>query len=442
MEAVEISESEFHCHRHTATFKIQYRLCPSECERQSHVLRPAGVGISPTFSQLLGCGWRFGFSKVPGKPLNLSVLFDASGAFSPDSGLCTVDVEVSGHDGRLLVKDKGIDVQSLESPVQVCTYEPEGFFGITLSGSVTVSFKCTVRYRKRPRKHSNLGTILDTLATSIPSGTAFADIRIFAYSQRGSEGGACKPLPLFANSTILKATSSYLKTLLSTNDFAESPLTRLSDDFLSSEDDADYDYSSDSDLSESPDLADFAGTDDSDCQPAGLGDRGSGMSDVEEVTRALQTCAHLGRTIVMKDVAYRTLKALIMYLYTGDIVFSPLKSSKRGGTSGSSAISCSPKSMYRLADKLGLDDLKALAFGAIKTGLSEENIMEEVFSKFTSLYSQVEELETEFLHGNCRSPAVIAGVDGIVTKMVEEDGPKLDYSKRVLTAFIKQLAQK
>ncbi|KZT21113.1 hypothetical protein NEOLEDRAFT_1244832 [Neolentinus lepideus HHB14362 ss-1] len=234
---------------------------------------------------------------------------------------------------------------------------------------------------------------------------SFVDTRFFAYSRHGLHGGACKPLPLFANSKILKERSSYFETLLSTTS-----------GFSESLQDALIDYS---DLSESPDSADFE------------------KLEVPQ-TKDLQA-APLGRTVVVKDVAYKTLKALVMYLYTGKITFAPLRSSQTSASNVQCEIQCSPKSMYRLADKLGIDEIKALALEAIRASISEDNILEESFSKFTSTYSEVQKMEVEILKRKCRTPLVIAGMDELIRGAVKEG--ELPHSDGVFTELFKYLAE-
>lgn len=109
---------------------------------------------------------------------------------------------------------------------------------------------------------------------------------------------------------------------------------------------------------------------------------------------------------------------MIFYLSTGHISFAPLTRSCESKLSRS--VAClptqqesrsglptkpSPKSMYRLADKvsghrvrlavmltqfhqqLGLDDLAQLSLKNIKSQLTTDVIVHELFSKFTSRYS-------------------------------------------------------
>jgi hypothetical protein len=108
-------------------------------------------------------------------------------------------------------------------------------------------------------------------------------------------------------------------------------------------------------------------------------------------------------------------QAYIFYLYTGDITFAPLASELSGRTRDVAAdyhtkyphkpSPCSPKSTYRLAEKvrpvinlaaiehlsltsltckLGDKSLQDRALEAIGHRLSEYNIVDELFSKFTS----------------------------------------------------------
>jgi len=58
---------------------------------------------------------------------------------------------------------------------------------------------------------------------------------------------------------------------------------------------------------------------------------------------------------------------------------------------------CSPKSMYRLADKLAMEDLKKRAFDAVKAGLSTVNIVNEALSYFTSRHPDVQKMELDIL---------------------------------------------
>ncbi|PBK87720.1 hypothetical protein ARMGADRAFT_1065939 [Armillaria gallica] len=98
----------------------------------------------------------------------------------------------------------------------------------------------------------------------------------------------------------------------------------------------------------------------------------------------------LGSVKPIKDVAYTTFKSLIGWIYTGKIAFKPLKSLRSLRRDPSA---CSPKSMYRLATRAGLDELRKLAFDNLRSQLTEENIIRELFSTFSRDNPEVLEME-------------------------------------------------
>ncbi|KAH7902910.1 hypothetical protein BJ138DRAFT_1168737 [Hygrophoropsis aurantiaca] len=128
------------------------------------------------------------------------------------------------------------------------------------------------------------------------------------------------------------------------------------------------------------------------------------------------------RTIQINGVALNTLKALIYHCYTSEISFRPLKSSSVDIAKDQpllpSRIYCSPKSMYRLADKIGAEELKKLSLESIRAGLSKHNILDEVFSHFTSRYPEVLNMELDLLLENVREPEVVQALRGKMKALV------------------------
>ncbi|KAF8272793.1 hypothetical protein EI94DRAFT_1677513 [Lactarius quietus] len=161
--------------------------------------------------------------------------------------------------------------------------------------------------------------------------------------------------------------------------------------------------------------------------------------------------------VVVKDVAYATYRAVLYYLYTDRIRFAPLSSSFLSSSSpgatceqnlnesqaslgpvtrtGSAEVNagassrrewiqewargnpghpvpCSAKAVYRLADKLGLAELKSRAFEAgvfvllgvyllthaqhITKSLTVENVPYEVFSTFSATFEVVRKVEVKY----------------------------------------------
>ncbi|KAI0252186.1 hypothetical protein BJV78DRAFT_1125024 [Lactifluus subvellereus] len=147
--------------------------------------------------------------------------------------------------------------------------------------------------------------------------------------------------------------------------------------------------------------------------------------------------------VVVKDVAYVTYRAVLYYLYTDRIRFAPLSScflsshspgnscmqtpndsqaslgsatraapaELHGGASSrrewiqewirgnpGHPSPCSAKAVYRLADKLGLTELKTRAFeaGHITKSLTVENVPYEVFSTFSATFEVVRKVEVKY----------------------------------------------
>jgi hypothetical protein len=78
-----------------------------------------------------------------------------------------------------------------------------------------------------------------------------------------------------------------------------------------------------------------------------------------------------------------------------------------------------------------LDDLKALAFSAIRSRISEANIIDEVFSKFTSVYPDIEKMEVAFLCNHFYSAGVKQDFQKAMDNVVRGELP---HSARVLVA--------
>ncbi|KIJ59612.1 hypothetical protein HYDPIDRAFT_33052 [Hydnomerulius pinastri MD-312] len=104
------------------------------------------------------------------------------------------------------------------------------------------------------------------------------------------------------------------------------------------------------------------------------------------------------RHVFVNDTASQTWYTLLSYLYTGKITLLPMMSSgtrpKESSTSPSEEPKCSAKSMYRLACKVGLGDLRNEALTWIRGGLTEHNILRELSCRLLSRF------------GNCFVPSV------------------------------------
>ncbi|KAF9646320.1 hypothetical protein BDM02DRAFT_253709 [Thelephora ganbajun] len=115
----------------------------------------------------------------------------------------------------------------------------------------------------------------------------------------------------------------------------------------------------------------------------------------------------MGKVIKIQDVAFITFQAFLLYLYTNSIQFASF-GSKENRKSRSPEIAWtpegeipkpSPKSIYRLADKYDVPGLKKAAFKSISSGLQKCDIVQEVFSVFTSRYNEIRTMEVNHLLG-------------------------------------------
>ncbi|KAI0689655.1 hypothetical protein C8T65DRAFT_672775 [Cerioporus squamosus] len=265
------------------------------------------------------------------------------------------------------------------------------------------------------------------LSASIDEGT-FEDVKFFAFSSRTSKGGgACAPRSLYGNSVCIRKTAPHFDVVL-TQGFAESVLADLNAGYPSDRAAVidNYDYASDSDLEDSDEAEDVGGAP----GPPGVSpedsatERGVPPSQDTAHTVTVQSdavgpdtllvhekpCVALsgrpGRLVFIDDMAHRTWRAFIYYSYFGAISFAPLrsqaKSTPRKDLKGSRAGTftppeCSPKSIYRLADKYDIKELKTKAAADIKSKLTPSNIFTELFSSFTCLHSEIQEMEVEYL---------------------------------------------
>ncbi|KAL1718835.1 hypothetical protein EV715DRAFT_200462 [Schizophyllum commune] len=139
---------------------------------------------------------------------------------------------------------------------------------------------------------------------------------------------------------------------------------------------------------------------------------------------------HPESAVVIKQHAYRTWKALLFYQYTGRIALKKLSSLKDPSIPKDvDPLACSPKSMYRIAEKAKLDDLRAACLKAIAADLTEQNIASEVFSTFSSKYSEVLELETDVLVKYMRDSDSSCNQE--VRRVMQDAAPMPHYGKAI-----------
>ncbi|KAF8198876.1 hypothetical protein K438DRAFT_1823872 [Mycena galopus ATCC 62051] len=371
--------------------------------------RPTSAGAGLQYTAICGFGWRFS-TRVDRQSAPAVVVDDAGNTidsfqlqlfFDPhlirqgayDAITLTTQVEnlISVQEPLLQsplqlslpLRDRPTDTPSLGCYVYAST-APTPRISIMLTFSTTLGL--TLPHALEPQMEQALE---ETLA-----GKQLADIKFYAFSRRGSEG-VTHPLPLFAKGTLLQGFSDDLDSLLNAHGFSES--VAADPDLHEPEERSfeDYGYDSDSDLESEADEEPAAAEGTS----ALDGNNESARKESDASPTGTGARARMGRVIVLKDTAFKTWRSLLYYLYTRRVNFRPLKSEGPKETTSIGPV-CSPKSMYRLADKLGLEDLRALSLAAISSSISEKNLLYEVFSFFTSVYPAIQELEVEALTSN------------------------------------------
>ncbi|KAH9942338.1 uncharacterized protein BXZ73DRAFT_74614 [Epithele typhae] len=260
------------------------------------------------------------------------------------------------------------------------------------------------------------------LNISIDEG-GFEDVKFFAFSQRMPKGGrAHAPRGLFGNSTCIRKVAPHFD--------AESAVADMVAGFPDGRWEStttEYVYAEDSDLEDVEDMTegepatckvqhvpDVSGT-----EVGAFVQKPPQKEDVQAENTAEAVVAEntsmtftphavpgrTGRVIFLKDIAHRTWRAFIFYTYFGILSFAPLRSDpvteeEAGHVGPFKAPQCSPKSMYRLADKYGVQVVKQQAAADINSKLTPNNIFQELFSSFTSSFPEILQLEVDYLFAN------------------------------------------
>ncbi|KAF8124560.1 hypothetical protein EV363DRAFT_1586825 [Boletus edulis] len=135
------------------------------------------------------------------------------------------------------------------------------------------------------------------------------------------------------------------------------------------------------------------------------------------------------RHVLVKDTAFQTWYSLLNYLYTDKFNFLPLRSAMPVGQPRTSCTStsspdeprCSAKSMYRLACKVRLDDLRDEAFHYIRSNLTEHNILQELACGLVSAHPDLLEMELDVLYAHITSPTIVAGFPVLARRIANKE---------------------
>ncbi|KAF7367700.1 hypothetical protein MSAN_00833800 [Mycena sanguinolenta] len=398
--------------------------------------RPTSTGGGVQFSAVCGFRWRFPF-RVDLQSAPASVVDDAGNTIESFQLQLFFDPHLirSAAYGQisLAVQLKNLISAQAPAPVQLSLPQNSSYhsshtqlgsyvYASTASTpiiSITLEFSPTLGLTVPHPLESRMEQALEETLT----GRELVDVKFYAFSRKGADC-VLHPLPLFAKSSLLQGFSDDLDAFLTEHGFSESAVVDL--DLHEPEERSfdEYGYDSDSDL-------------DSEAEEEPETKRPGPAKSASDDDVSSRLGARMGRVIVLKDTAFRTWKALLCYLYTRRVKFAPLKSERGPKELVTTGPMCSPKSMYRLADKLGLEELRALALASITSRLSEENILEEVFSFFTSMYPVIQELEVGVLTSNFSDKAT-EGLKEMTSKICRGEKP---YCAETLLSIMRKMAQ-
>ncbi|KAH8078387.1 hypothetical protein BXZ70DRAFT_961562 [Cristinia sonorae] len=271
----------------------------------------------------------------------------------------------------------------------------------------------------------------------------FTDTAYYLFSTRLSSGRVGKLKPVYANSTILKAAGQHFRGQLSAGFSSHHILPEETDS---------YDYSADSDL-EDDDVDD--GQIMSLGSSEGKGQLAGDVTDINSLTSptpqssVMEENSKFKHCLVIPDVALKTWRALIFYISTGRVEFAPLRSeglekrqeflSRHSTEHPLLPCPCSPKSMYRLADIVGLNELKAKAFDNLQSRLDSSKILNEVFSEFTSRYPDVVKAEVDHFCDSHMTATSLVRLEEKITIVVRGELP---HAQPVIMDFMRRLLQK
>ncbi|KAI0748968.1 hypothetical protein BC629DRAFT_130392 [Irpex lacteus] len=238
-------------------------------------------------------------------------------------------------------------------------------------------------------------TLLDEALTDSVLTGKLEDIKLFAYSRRSRAGTVHTPISVNARGALLQAASPILEDLLQTRTKTTRSIPTQY---------CDHDYDGDSDVE------DDTCTDGSRTRHESFSfearDSASDHSPDEDMHDGIVNIS--ANAVFAPHAAARTWQALVRFLYTGQIVFLPLRSRRTLSDLKlpSNRIACSPKSMYRLAAKLQLHELQNLSKRAIMSDLSAENVVQEMFTDFAWRHREILKTEVALFREHTRDPVV------------------------------------
>ncbi|KAI6157085.1 hypothetical protein BKA82DRAFT_4052788 [Pisolithus tinctorius] len=279
------------------------------------------------------------------------------------------------------------------------------------------------------------------------------DAHFHLFSRR-SKSRVLHPRTLNTNTALLKSSAKYFDDLFSSNAIPSDVViinVKTTDTVFDGLQLDDYGYGSDSDLEDEDDgtiVKSDTGSDydDGDSHPY-LTDTSSsaggytfpvqqnGLDATSPVLswssqnvqpNSMTSLSDRGCHVFVKDTAFETWYSLMYYLYTGNIAFSPLKSSGPQGPQRFSRTAkprpqCSAKSMYSLATKLGIDKLRDQAFASIRSNVDEKNLLQELACSFAGKYPPILEMELDLLAQKIASASIVEGFPDLMKRIAQKE---------------------
>ncbi|KIM57525.1 hypothetical protein SCLCIDRAFT_1219363 [Scleroderma citrinum Foug A] len=287
---------------------------------------------------------------------------------------------------------------------------------------------------------------LNTLLLKSLLGEEIGDIKFYLFSSRSKHKGRIfRPRALHANSGLLSESLPYLADLLKgKKSLADHAMFEFHgvDNYPWMTSHNEYGYEDDSDLDEAEETEE------------------ENTTKLQDVTLALDklTCAtsnendegvldrepKQNRHIFIKDTAFRTWKSLLFYFYTGHIQFTFLKSTSpvrfQGDTSGIHVTpTCSAKSMYRLASKMGFEALQTKALDYIRFVLSDMNVVTELGSPLLARHPPVLNTVLDTLFRHIDSPLVRSALPKLFERIANGE---LCHGADILKALYEKILAK
>ena len=140
------------------------------------------------------------------------------------------------------------------------------------------------------------------------------------------------------------------------------------------------------------------------------------------------------RFIIVTDASMKSYRALFKWIDTRQISFSGLKSL---GSVRDPHLS-SPKSIYALAHKLGIQGLQNVALANFSTQLTAKNALQELFSGHASIYPEISSAAMKAVIANAKTIKAAGGPE-YLTEVLRSGQCDMEYASAMAGELFKKL---